>query len=111
MKLKIKLRKKNGGEPIKYKKDFLKIRFESDGVLPLGKILSIPGTIIHVGSVFQNGNKCYPQVCLYECVYEFVDELQKVCNSCTIYVALFVIFFMICISISTAFILNGTRKR
>ena len=28
----------NGGKPIKYKKDFLKIRFELDDDLPLGKI-------------------------------------------------------------------------
>ena len=31
----------NGGKPIEYKKDFMKIRFESDDDLPLGKILSI----------------------------------------------------------------------
>ena len=32
----------NGGEPIEYEKDFMKIRFESDDNLHLGKILSIP---------------------------------------------------------------------
>ena len=30
-----------GTEPIKYEKDFIKIRFESDGDLPLGTILNI----------------------------------------------------------------------
>ena len=31
----------NGGKPIKYKKDFMKIRFDSNDNLPLRKILSI----------------------------------------------------------------------
>ena len=30
---------RNGGKPMEYKKDFLKIRFESDDDLPLGNIL------------------------------------------------------------------------
>ena len=36
----------NGGKPIEYGRDFMKIRFESDDDLPLGKILSIPMCII-----------------------------------------------------------------
>ena len=47
----------------------MKIRFEPDDDLPLGKLLSIPVTVI-IGSVFQEGNKCYPQVLLYEFVYK-----------------------------------------
>ena len=31
-----------GTEPIKYEKDLIKIRFESDDDLPLGTILNIP---------------------------------------------------------------------
>ena len=65
----------NGGEPIKYKKDFIKIRFESDDDLPLGKILSIPSMIIVTRSVPQKYSKYYPQVYLRECVYKFVNEL------------------------------------
>ena len=53
----------------------MKIRFELDDNLPFGKILSIPGMIIFVGSVLQEDNKYYPQVCLHECVYEFVNKL------------------------------------
>ena len=52
----------NGGKPVKYKKDFMEIRFESKDDLPLGKILSIPSMIIFVKSVFQKDNKYYPQV-------------------------------------------------
>ena len=40
------------GKPIKYRRDFTKIKFESDDDLPLGTILSIPVGIIAVGSVF-----------------------------------------------------------
>ena len=57
----------NGGEPIEYKRDFTKVRFESDDHLPLGKILNISGTVIRVGSVFQESNKYCPQVCLSGC--------------------------------------------
>ena len=52
----------NGGKPIKYKKDFMKIRFDSNDDLPLGKRLSIPILIIVVKSVFQKDNKYYSQV-------------------------------------------------
>ena len=55
----------DGGEPIEHKKDFMKIRFE----------LSIPDMIIVVGSVLQEENNYYPQVCLHECVYESGGEL------------------------------------
>ena len=60
----------NGDEPIEYKKDFMKIRFESDDDLPLGKILSILGMVIVVGYFLQEDNKYYPKVCLHECVYK-----------------------------------------
>ena len=45
----------------------MKIRFESDDDLPLGKILNILAMVI-AGSVFQEGSKYYPQVILHECV-------------------------------------------
>ena len=79
MKLKIKLKKKiTGGKPIKYKKDFMKIKFESDDdlnqILHLGKILNITVCIITVRSVFQENNNYYPQVYLHECSYEYEYE-------------------------------------
>ena len=66
---------KNGGDPIKYKKDFMKTRFESDDGLPLSKIISICSIIIAVRFVFQEDNKYYLKVYLHECVYESVGEL------------------------------------
>ena len=70
----------NDGKPIKYKKDSIKIRFESDDYLPLGKILNILSMIIVTRSVFQENNRYYPQLYLHECLYEFVEELQKFYN-------------------------------
>ena len=50
----------------------MKIRFESDDDLPLGKMLSIPMCIIVLGSVFKRDSNYYPQVYLHECMYECV---------------------------------------
>ena len=52
----------------------MKIWFELDDDLPLGKILRIPDMVL-VGSVFQESSKYYPHVCLHEFVYEFSDQL------------------------------------
>ena len=52
----------SGNKPIEYNKDFIKIRFESDDDLPLGKILNIALCVIVVRSVFQEDNNYYPQV-------------------------------------------------
>ena len=52
---------------IKYKKDFMKIRFYSNDNLLLGKILSIPSMVIVVKSVFQKDNNYYPQIHIHEC--------------------------------------------
>ena len=65
----------NGGESIKYKKDFIKIRFDSDDDLSLNKILSIAILNIVVKSVFQNENKYYPLIHTHEWEYECEYEL------------------------------------
>ena len=56
----------SGNKPNEYKKDFMKIMFESDDDLPFGEILSIPACIIAAGYVFQENNNYYPQVYLHE---------------------------------------------
>ena len=48
----------------------MKIKFESNDDLHLGKILNIPVCIIIVRSVFQEKNKYYPQTFSHECFYE-----------------------------------------
>ena len=66
----------SGNKPIEYKKDFMKIKFESDDDLPLGKILNIPVCAIIVNSVFQESNNYYPQVFLHEYFYEYKYKLE-----------------------------------
>ena len=63
-----------GIEPIKYEKDFMKIKFESDDGLPLGKVLNIPVCVIIDKSVLQENDKYYPQVDLKDCFYEYEHE-------------------------------------
>ena len=46
----------NYGNPIKYKKDLTKIRFDTNDDFQK--------------SVFQNDSKCYPQIHIRECEYE-----------------------------------------
>ena len=50
----------NVGKPIKYKKDLMKIKFDLNDDLPLGRILSIPTMVTVVKFVFQNDSKHYP---------------------------------------------------
>ena len=61
-------------EPIKYEKDFMKIKFESTDDLALGTILNILVCVIIVKSFFQENDKCYPQVHLKDCFYEYEHE-------------------------------------
>ena len=53
----------------------MKIGFKSDDNLHLGKILNIPSMIIVSRSVFQEDNKYYPPVFLYDCQYKSLDKL------------------------------------
>ena len=57
-------------ESIKYKNDFMKIRFDSNDDLPLNKILCISDLDIIVESVFQIKNEYYSQIHINECEYE-----------------------------------------
>ena len=48
----------------------MKIKFESDDNLPLGKTFSISDIIIVAVSVLEKDGKFYPQIFLDECVYK-----------------------------------------
>ena len=48
----------------------MKIKFDSDDDLPLGKILNFHNLTIVVRSIFQEYNKYYPQIYLDEYFYE-----------------------------------------
>ena len=60
----------NDDEPIEYRKDFMKIRFESDNDLPLDKTFNIVDMIIVTASVLEKNGKFYPRIFLHECAYK-----------------------------------------
>ena len=60
----------NGGKENDYGKDYMKIKFNSDDDLPLNKPLKFHAMTIIIRSVFEEGDKLYPQIYLDECLYE-----------------------------------------
>ena len=58
----------HSGEAGEYRKDLMKVKFNSDDNLPLNKILKLHNITIVIKSVFQEDGKYYPQVFLDECL-------------------------------------------
>ena len=65
-----------GDKVIKYSKDFMKIRFKTNGDLPLNKIINIPACVVIVSSIFKEGNEYHPQVLLHDCFYEYEKNIN-----------------------------------
>ena len=57
-------------QPIKCDDNYMKIKFNTDDNIPLNKIIYFPTITMTIGSVTQKDGKCYPQLFLYECLYE-----------------------------------------
>ena len=76
MKLKKQIELISGNKVIKYSKDFMKIKFESDDDLPVSKIINIPVCVIIIRGVFEKDSKYYPQVLLHECFYEYEEHVN-----------------------------------
>ena len=53
-----------------YEKDYIKNKFNSDDNLPLNKPLKFHNMNITIRSVFEEGDKLYPQVFLDDTLYE-----------------------------------------
>ena len=53
-----------------YNEKFMKIKFDSDGNLPLNKWIESPIIAIVVRAVFRKNDKYYPKVFLDECLYK-----------------------------------------
>ena len=60
----------NSNKSGEYEKDYMKIKFNSDDDSPLNRILKLHILTINVRSVFEEDGKYYPQVFLYEFLYE-----------------------------------------
>ena len=67
--------KKISGDECDYEKDYMKIKFDSDGDLPLNKQLKFHNMVITIRSVFEEDGKLYPQVFLDDTLYEL--NIQK----------------------------------
>ena len=61
----------NSGKENDYRKDYMKIKFDSDDGLPLNKLLKFHAMTIIIRSVFEDG-KLYPQLFLDGTLYELV---------------------------------------
>ena len=55
---------------VQYDKDYMKIKFESNDVLPTDNIINTHQVRIMIRLLFQKGNKLYPQFYLDECLYK-----------------------------------------
>ena len=62
--------KKISGDECDYERDYMKIKFNSDGDLPLNKQLKFHNMVITIRSVFEENGKLYPQVFLDDTLYE-----------------------------------------
>ena len=60
----------NGEKELFYKKNYAKIGINADDDLPLNKPLKFPTLTIVIRSVFQEGEKFYPQIYLDKCLNE-----------------------------------------
>ena len=60
----------NDGKKDEYGEDFMKIKFNTDGNLPLNKPLKLHLLTIIVRCIFEDDGKFYPQLYLDECLYE-----------------------------------------
>ena len=60
----------NGSKSEEYRKDYMKIKFNSDDDLPLNKQLKFTSLTIIITTVFEEDGKYYPQMFLHECLYE-----------------------------------------
>ena len=53
-----------------YEKNYSRTGVNTDDDLPLKKRLKFPMLTIIMRCIFQNGKTLYPQIYLYECLYE-----------------------------------------
>ena len=68
--IKNKIKAINGGKENDYKKDYIKIKINSDDDSPLNKPLKLHAMTIIIRSVFEEDGKLYPQLFLDDTLYE-----------------------------------------
>ena len=64
------IKKINNGSVSEWGKDYRRIKFNSDDILPLNKLIKFHELTIVIRSIFENEGYYYPQTFLDECLYE-----------------------------------------
>ena len=55
---------------VQYDKDYMKIKFESNDILPTDNIINMHQVTMIIRLVFQKDDKLYPQIYLDDCLYK-----------------------------------------
>ena len=66
----------SGNKVIKYSKNFMKIRFQSDDDLSISKIINIPVCVVIIRGVFEEDSRYYPQAFIHDCFYEYEENIN-----------------------------------
>ena len=69
-----------------YEKDFMKVKFNSDGNLSLNKTLKLHHMTIVIRSIFEENGKYYLQAFLDECLYVWMFSCNRIDFSEEIYI-------------------------
>ena len=64
---------------VEYDKNYIKIKLESDDILPADKDLSIHTAIIIIMAIFAQDGKLNPKLLLDDGLYKFQKELMLIC--------------------------------
>ena len=90
--IKEQIRSISGNKVIKYGKDFMKIKFESNDDLPISKIINIPACVIKIKILLFKFSSCVK--CQLQCDYSFLRKILLFkFSSCVKYTSSPVFFF------------------
>ena len=64
------IEKINNNKLGEYDKDYMKIKFNSDGDIPLNKELNLPTIAVSIRNIFEKDGKYYPQIFLVSRMYD-----------------------------------------
>ena len=54
-------------------KDFMRIKIETDDVLPCNEQINVPVCAIAISSIFKENEVYYPPITLHDCSYDYED--------------------------------------
>ena len=54
-------------------KDFMRIKIETNDVLPYNEQINFPMCVISISSIFEENGVYYPQIALHGCLYDYED--------------------------------------